>query len=192
MRTSRNRKVAPREPLGKNPGAFACQGARRASLTAALSASRQLAARRAPAQQAGGSRVAPKRASIALSGALERHAVDAGRQPPHRALSARKDHIRLEDVIEVGVPATMLVENRELPSAVDIRPEVLIGHLLELGAWGFALMIIARVGACLFVSLSTQQASALFQLDDIHPQSNDLDRFASKKGATRRPISFVR
>ena len=72
------------------------------------------------------------------------------------ALSAlAKTTFDWKHVIEVGVPATMVLENRELASAVNIRPEVLIGHLLELGAW-FALMIIARVGACLFVCLSTQ------------------------------------
>jgi hypothetical protein len=31
------------------------------------------------------------------------------------------------------VPATMVLENREFASAVNIRPEVLIGHLLDSG-----------------------------------------------------------
>jgi hypothetical protein len=59
--------------------------------------------------------------------------VDAGRQPPHRALSRREHDIGLEHVIEIGVPATVVVEDREVPSAVYIRPEVLTGHSLDLG-----------------------------------------------------------
>jgi len=68
-------------------------------------------------------------------------------------------------VIEVGVPAAMMIENREMPSAVNIRPEVLIGHSLDSWHW-FALMIIARRWGLLVCVLlnSTREAQAAFQL----------------------------
>jgi len=33
----------------------------------------------------------------------------------------------------LGVPSTVVIEDGEMPSAVDIRPEVLVGHGLD--AW---------------------------------------------------------
>jgi hypothetical protein len=63
-----------------------------------------------------------------LRGALERQALSPGSQPPRRGLCRVEDHLVLVDIVEIGVPTAMLVEDGDAPSAMISRPEVLFGR----------------------------------------------------------------
>jgi hypothetical protein len=68
---------------------------------------------------------------FALHSALSRE-VHASGQPPHRVLSGGEYHGQ-EHMIEVGVPTTVMIENRDVVTAVDVAAVILIG--LSLGSW---------------------------------------------------------
>ena len=68
-----------------------------------------------------GSRSSRPRGSVAKLVPMIKHLRYAARRalrlhacgkPPHRVLGGRENHIGLEHMVEVGVPATMMIEDR--------------------------------------------------------------------------------